>query len=117
MDNRQFDLPTEVEKQWREWSRTESTLSEAELKRAMMERTRDRYSRRRTPLVLAAAAAGLVAVLIGLESNRRQSVPIGPSEVGMVHETSENVILVLREGRNPIYVVTDSSADGEGGRP
>ena len=117
MDDREFDLPTEVEEQWRDWSRSEPALDEVDLRRALMERTRDRLPRRRTPLLLAAAAAGLVAVLIGLDSNRRHDGPTDLSEGGMVHETSKNVILVLGEGRNPIYVVTDLTTDGEGEKP
>lgn len=114
MDDRHCDLPPEFEEQWREWSRTEPALDEVGLKRAVMERTRDRIPRRRVPLVLAAATAGLLAMLIGLDSSRRQSIPISSPEGGVVHETSDNVILVLREGGNPIYVVTDSTTDGEG---
>ena len=117
MDDRPKHLGGEFEERWREWTRTEPALDETQLKRKLMERTRERRLRHRTPLVLAAAAAGLVVVLVVLESTRRWGIPISSPEVDMIHETSDNVILVLREDRNPIYVVTDSSTAREGERP
>jgi hypothetical protein len=117
MDDRHCDLPPEFEERWREWSRTEPTLDEAGLKRAVMERTRNRHPRRRAPLVLAAAAASMLAILIGFESTRRQPDLATVERATVVHETANNVILVLREGKTPIYVLTESAEKTEGVGP
>ena len=77
------------------------------------DRMPDRRSRPRTRLVLVAAAASLLAVLIGIESSRRPRGTIATEE-SVVHETGANVILVLREGNEPIYIATESSNHNTG---
>jgi hypothetical protein len=94
-----------LESQWRDWASTEPTIDERQLKRNLLARIPDRKSRTRSRLVLVAAAS-LLAVLIGLENTRQPRQPmIAVSEV--VHETGANVILVLREGGEPIYIATE----------
>ena len=109
-------LPKELERQWRDWTEAEPSIDEAQLGKNLMGRLPDRRSRHRTRLVLVAAAASLLAVLIGLESTRQPPVPATVEDLGVVHETGENVILVLREDGDPIYVLLESAAGGRGGR-
>lgn len=109
-------LPEELERQWRDWTESEPSIDEAQLGKNLMDRLPDRRSRHRTRLVLVAAAASLVAVLVGLESIRQPPAPAPVEDLGMVHETGENVILVLREDGDPIYVLLESAAGGRGGR-
>jgi len=117
MDDRHCDLPPELEKQWREWSRTDPVLEEEQLRRNLMMRIGDRRSQRRTRLVLVAAAASVLAILIGFESTRRPPDLATIEESTVVHETANNVILVLREGKTPIYLLTESAAKTEGEGP
>lgn len=115
MDKNGNDLVPELEERWREWSQLEPAIGEEQLRRNLLERIPDRRPRPRARLALVAAAASLLAVLIGIESTRRPpSPPIveGPMEV--VHETGKNVILVLREGGDPIYLAVDSSQGMKG---
>jgi hypothetical protein len=108
-DNR----PSDLEQRLAEWAQAEPAIDEVRLRRNLLERMGGR-SRGRTPLVLAATAATVLAVLIGLESVRMRQTPEGgTSEVA--YEPSENVILVLREGKRPIYLVTEPVKPGEGG--
>ena len=107
MNDRDRDLPPELEGQWRDWASTEPSIDERQLRRNLLARIPERRHRTRSRLVLVAAAASLLAVLIGLENTRqpRQRV-ISDREI--VHETGANVILVLREGGEPIYIATES---------
>jgi hypothetical protein len=66
-------------------------------------------------LVLVAAAASLLAVLIGFETTRVPRQPEVVEDSGVVYDLGENVILVLREGGDPIYVAVDRSQDANGG--
>ncbi len=100
-DRRQPDL----EQRLAEWAHTESAVDEAQLRSNLLERMGGR-PRRRAPLVLAAAAAALLAVLIGLESIRTHPARSGASSE-VVFAPADNVILVLREGKSPIYVLTE----------
>ena len=64
---------------------------------------------------MVAAAASLLAVLIGYEATR---VPPGPGIVDeqmIIHDPGENVILVLREGGDPIYLAIGRSHEPNGG--
>jgi len=109
MDRNRNDLVPEFEERWREWSRLEPEIDEEQLRSHLLARIPDRRRRPHARMALAAAAASLLAVLIGVELTRRPpSLPIveGPTEV--VHETGDNVILVLREGAEPLYVLTES---------
>jgi len=117
MDMNGNDPAPELEERWREWSQLEPAIGEEQLRRNLLDRIPDRRPRPRARLAVVAAAASLLAVLIGLESTRRpppQPIMEGPA---VVHETGDNVILILREDKNPIYVLTGSTADGEGERP
>jgi len=112
-----MDERHDLDRQWREWSRSEPQIDERELKRDLLERIPERRSSRTTRVVLAAAAASILALLIGYEYSRQPiNLPtMEPPEV--VYETGPNVILVLREGAEPIYVLTEPPrADGEGER-
>lgn len=116
MDKNRNDLVPELEERWREWSQLEPAIGEEELRRNLLDRIPDRRPRPRARLALAAVAASLLAVLIGIESTRRPPLlPIveGPMEV--VHETGDNVILILREGGDPIYLAVDWSQEMKGG--
>lgn len=108
-DNRDF------EKEWRDWSTSEPSFDERRLKAHLRQRLPERRPSWSVRLVLAAAAASMLALLIGYESSRQPiTLPtVEPPEV--VYETGPNVILVLREGAEPIYVLIESPrADGKG---
>jgi len=108
MNDRKHELPPELERRWREWADTEPAIDERQLRRNLLQRIPDHRSRTRGRLVLVAAAASLLALVIGIETIRRPQPPIVSGEA-MVHETGSNVILVLREGGEPIYVATEAS--------
>ena len=110
-----MDDRNDLEKQWREWSRTEPKIDERRLKMDLLERIPERRSSRTTRLVLAAAAASTLALLIGYESSRQPVAPPAADVPEMVYEIGPNVILILREGDEPIYVLTEPPRnDGEG---
>jgi hypothetical protein len=113
MDEKNHDLPRGLEEAWREWSTTEPDIDEIQLKHNLLAKIPDRMPRIRSRLVLVAAAASLLAVLIGLENSRQPRQPVF-SRAEIVHETGANVILVLREGREPIYVATEPPHDSVG---
>lgn len=98
----------DLEGQWREWSRSKSNIDERQLRRNLLDRIPEPRTSRATRLVLVAAAASLVALLIGYESSRPVLTP-NPESHAVVYETGPNVILVLREGAEPIYVLTEPS--------
>jgi len=106
MNDHDRDLPQELERQWRDWASTEPSIDEQQLKRNLLARIPERRTRNRSRLVLVAAAASLLAVLIGLENTRQPRQPV-ISDAEIVHETGANVILVLREGGEPIYIATE----------
>jgi hypothetical protein len=110
MNDLNHGLPPELEEQWREWADTEPTIDERQLRRNLLARIPDRRPRPHGRLVLVAAAASLLALVIGIETTRRpRSSTV--FEGAVVHETGANVILVLREGGEPIYVATEPSID------
>ncbi len=111
-----MDERHDFERQWKEWSETEPKLDERGLRRELLERLPGKRPNRTTRLILVAAATSMLALLIGYESLRQPApTPVEASE--MVYETGPNVILVLREGAEPIYVLTEPpKADGEGER-
>ena len=117
MERNGNDLAPELEERWQEWSQLEPAIGEEQLRRNLLDRIPDRRPRPRARLALVAAAASLLAVLIGLESTRRPPPPPVAEGPAVVHETGENVILILRENKTPIYVLTGPTADGEGERP
>jgi hypothetical protein len=106
MNDRDRNPPPELEAQWRDWASTEPAIDERQLRRNLLARIPERRNRTRSRLVLVAAAASLLAVLIGLENIRQPRLPV-ISDSEIVHETGANVILVLREGGEPIYVATE----------
>lgn len=110
MNDREHELSPELERRWREWAETEPSLDEQQLKRNLMVRISNRPSHRRRQLVFVAAAASILAVLIGFETTRQSRGPVVAEDPTVIHETGANVILVLREGAQPIYVVTESSS-------
>ena len=115
MERNGNDLAPELEERWREWSQLEPGIGEEQLQRNLLDRIPDRRPRPRARLALVAAAASLLAVLIGLETTRRpppQPIMEGPA---VVHETGDNVILILREGGDPIYIAVDRSENTNGG--
>jgi hypothetical protein len=113
MTDRKHELPPELETQWREWADIESAIDEQQLRRNLLARIPERRTRPRTRLVLVAAAASILALVIGIETTRRPQ-PSTISEAAVVHETGSNVILLLREGTEPIYVATEVSSTGNG---
>jgi len=115
MNGKEDNLTPEIEEQWRKWSQTEPAIDERQLRRNLLNRIPDRRPQRRLRLVLVAAAASLLAVLIGFEATR---VPPGSGvfeDQMLVHDPGDNVILVLREGSDPIYVAIDRSHATNGG--
>ncbi len=116
--NEKNDLPPDLEKRWREWSRTEPAIDERQLRRNVLERIPEPRPLIRPRLVLAAAAASLVALVVSFETLRSPSIQPVDAAPEMVYETGEDVILVLREGADPMYVLTESSRqDGTGEMP
>lgn len=104
---------SDLDRKLADWAQAEPAFDEAQLKKNLLGRMEDR-PRRRARLVLAVAAVAVLAVFIGLESIRVRPAGYGDnSEV--VYEPADNVILVLREGKSPIYVVTEAGRPGEGG--
>ena len=104
-----MDEEHDLDQRWKEWSETEPGLDERQLKRELLERLPEKRSNRTTRLVLVAAAASMLALLIGYESTRQPGTPPPAKPHEIVYETGPNVILVLREGAEPIYVVTEPS--------
>ena len=117
MDKNRNDLVPELEERWREWAQLEPAIGEEQLRRNLLDRIPDRRPRSRARLALAAVAASLLALLIGVESTRRPPVQEIVDEAAVVHEAGKNVILILREDKNPIYVLTGPTAKSEGERP
>lgn len=109
MDGEKNDRAPGIEKQWREWSRTEPKLDERQIRRILLNRIPDRRRQPKMRLVMVAAAASLLAVLIGMETLRAPSDPVMAEVPAVVHDPGENVILVLREDGDPIYVAIDRS--------
>ena len=89
---------------------TEPAIDGNQLRRNLLNRIPDRGHRVSGRLVLVAAAASLVAVLVGLETGRWSRGPVVTDDP-VVHEAGANVILVLREGNEPIYIATGTSTD------
>jgi hypothetical protein len=114
MTDRDRELPRGLEAQWREWASTEPSIDERQLRRNLMARIPHRRTRKRSRLVLVVATASLLAVLIGLENSRRPRQPVD-LQGEIVHETGSNVILVLREGGEPIYIATEPPNSRAGG--
>lgn len=112
MNDHEHDLPPAFEEEWREWARIDPALDENQLKRTLLRKIPEKRPRPGTRLVLVAAAASLVATIIGIESIRGPRTTVATDDM-VVHETGSNVILVLREGMEPIYIATERS-DGEG---
>ena len=112
-----MDENHDFEKEWRDWSTSEPSFDERRLKANLRQRLPERRSPRSTRLVLVAAAVSMLALLIGYESSRPPVAPPAAAATELVYETGPNVILVLREGAEPIYVLTEPPrADGEGER-
>ena len=111
-----MERPTEgFDRRLREWSQTEPTIDELTLKRNLLQQLTPRRTRTKTRLVFATAFAGSVlALVIGLNTMRVTVPPAAQTETSVVHEVGENVILVLREGGEPIYLATEPIADSEG---
>lgn len=115
-NDRDRDLPPGLEEEWREWAAIDPTLDEIQLKRTLLEKIPDRRKRPAPRLVLVAAAASLVIVLIGIETIRHPAISVSPDEWSAAHEIDEGVVLILREGKEPIYVLTGSTRNDEGVR-
>ena len=113
MNENKHELPPEMEAQWREWADTEPAFDEHQLRRNLLARIPDRRPRPHARLVLVAAAASLLALVIGVETVRQPQPPTASSDA-VVHETGSNVILVLREGSEPIYLATEASSTRNG---
>ena len=110
MNDRRHELPPELETQWREWGDREPSIDERQLRRNLLQRIPDRRPRPRGRLVWMAAAASILALVIGIETTRRPQPSVVPEDT-VVHETGANVILLLREGGEPIYVATQPTND------
>jgi len=110
-----MDEHRDFEKEWRDWSTSEPSFDERRLKANLRQRLPGTRPSRSVRLVLVAAAVSMLALLIGYESMRQPLSPPAAAATEMVYETGPDVILVLREGAEPIYVLTEPPrADGEG---
>lgn len=110
------NLPPGLEEQWRDWSEQEPAIDEIQLKRNVLQRIADRSPRPLMRWVAVAAAASLLAVIIGIETVRGPSAPGLVEEPAMVHELGHNTILILRENGEPIQVVIDRLGSEQGDR-
>jgi hypothetical protein len=117
MNDDDRDIPPELRGRWREWVDTEPTIDEREFRRQLLSRMPDRHPRPRARLLLVAAAASIVAVLIGFESLRGPSRSEVFERSPVVHELGANTILILREDGEPIQVVIDMPENESGGAP
>jgi len=107
MRDRHLEDSEEFDRHLREWSRTEPATGDAQIRGAILDRLPERRSRTRVPLALAAAAASVAALLIGLQSTRQPPTPHVFEVPEVVYEVGDNVILVLRDDGPPIYVLTE----------
>jgi len=116
MSDRNRELPPELEAQWRDWASTEPSIDEQQLKRNLLQRIPERKTRTRSRLVLVAAAASLLTVFIGIELIRQPRVADIVIEPAVAHELAGNMILILQEDGDPIYVLMDPPGQGPGGQ-
>jgi len=112
--DRDHDLPSGFEQQWKDWASSETEIDGDRLRRDLLERISEPSPSPRMRLVFAAAAASVLAMIIGIGSLRRPPAT-STADDAIVHDAGANVILVLREGKEPIYIATERS-DGEGVR-
>jgi ferric-dicitrate binding protein FerR (iron transport regulator) len=112
-NDRRNEPAPELETRWRRWAESEPSIDEQQLRRNLLERIPDHRPRMRGRLLWVAAVASLLALVIGIESLRRPQ-PSFVSGEAVVHETGANVILVLREGSEPIYFATGTSTTRNG---
>lgn len=111
------ELNPDFEEQWRKWSQAEPAINEQQLRRNLLDRIPAPQPQVRPRVVLVAAAASLLAVLICFEAVRQPGwTPTAFEEPAVVYETGNNVILVLREGGDPIYVLAEGPASPGGDR-
>jgi hypothetical protein len=86
--------------------------------RQIAETIRSRISERRRPvtrpLVLVAAAASVLVALVGVEWVRDRPVMEPVVSAPLVHHAPSGVILVVREGKTPMYVLTESVSERTG---
>jgi hypothetical protein len=115
MKDRQARDSLEFENRLREWSGTEPAVGDERLGRMLLNRMADRRPRHRVRFVLVAAATSLALLLIGFETIRRPATPHVDAPV-VVYDVGDNVILVVRDRGEPIYVVTEP-AEENGERP
>lgn len=107
----------DFEARWREWAETEPAFNEQQLRRNLLDRMPAARPHVRPRVVFVAAAASLLAVLISFEAMRQPVLPPNTLEQpAVVYEAGDNVILVLREGGEPIYVLTEGPESPGGSR-
>jgi hypothetical protein len=116
MNEKDRAVPHDVQQRWREWAEKEPAIDERQLRRNLLNQIVERRPRTRARLVLVAVAASVLAVLIGFETIRKPPAPHIAEESAVGYEIDEGVILILREGKEPIYVLTGSTRDDEGVR-
>jgi hypothetical protein len=99
---------TEFEDRWREWASTESGIDEDRVRAVLPMRLPSRR-RRATRVLLLAAAAGLVLAFVGLTTLHLSRGPAGgplPQERStIVHHLDDNVVLLIAEDSEPLYIV------------
>jgi hypothetical protein len=99
---------TEFEDRWREWASAESRIDEERLRASLPMRLPSRR-RRATRVILLAAAAGLVLAFVGLTTLHVSRGPVGgpfPQERStIVHHLDDNVVLLIAEDSEPLYIV------------
>jgi hypothetical protein len=115
MTERPRNRGMELEDPWRDWSHSEPSLDEEQLKRALASRISSSRSGVRAPLVVAAVAASVVLVLVGIDQGGRPQSQPPTVSAPPVHDPAGDVILILREGKAPIYVLTDPDPRSQGG--
>lgn len=115
MTDRDPPVEQKIAERWRDWSRKRPLIEEAQLRARLLDRISEPVRGPRVRFVMAAAAASLLALMIGVQTSRRTEAPVAPAEPLVVHETGDNVVLILREGKEPIYLLTEPTKSSGGG--
>jgi hypothetical protein len=111
-------LPTDAdfEERWRRWSKAPPVLDEDQLRLSLASRATSRRRLALRPLVLTAAAASLLMAVVLFDQSRPSPQQVPSTTAPVVHEANDDVILILREGKGPIYVLKEPTRNTGGER-
>ncbi len=107
----------EFERRWQEWTRREAAIDEDRIRATLPVRLPSR-KRRRTRIVLLAAAASLALAVIGVRTSYLWRIPTAAHQfrdtASLVHRLDENVVLFISKDSEPIYIVLADTPAGKG---